>query len=642
MPNSTRLALKNTRSLKPPVRGSQPLHPPTTSTGEKASRTPAWQVAGAKKKEHAPFGYWEGKHHAGGNRSPRDASYQGDTANEIFRIARHADFAITGLTYLKKAGVEPLFAKDVTLTLGNGSRQVINLMKAKNDSVPVDTFYAAVEKLIEKHTFSLDAEHTASLGLPASRGMNRVTGKTVLKRIDATLDEAVRLADKANPEAAPIPNHSKVARKQYLTAMRRFMIQTVLHTMDLTKVHTAMGFNSKKYPQLNETLKHDMVERVPLKDLAWQLERRVHEPWMENWLRAEIKAQRSDLLKGNETAAELYAIALNNPELTFNCSALNPHYTTAMYRWGDSREDANSLMDPHRLSPHHNGNSAQPVDFQKRAVNFLSHHMPREHMGIRHESRGSWDTAKPGDFGKLEHALSTDPAIRESDILKSIARDASRFFRAMEEKGFAVPWHKLKVPDAPEFVRLDGAYQALQNNNKAADVLYAKQSIAAKKALAHVSAAVAEQGRALLKKIEELSAKSHGTQLTEPVAQVSEQFFQLVQTSVSLEDKALASALGQTAIARFTQLSGRTVESTRVFTQAAEALEPVLFTAAPELKPQAGHLFMSADNAIANRVKLNDLAAAAKSSAAAGDASTAQTYRNWLRVMAEGFPSVAN
>ena len=307
-----------------------------------------------------------------------------------------------------------------------------------------------------------------------------------------------------------------------------------------------------------------------------------------------------------------------------------------------TREDANGLMDPHRLSPHHNGNSAQPVDFQQRAVNFLSHHMPREHMGIRHESRGSWDAVKPGDFGKLEHALATDPAIRESDILKSIARDAARYFRAMEEKGFAVPWQKMKVPNAPEFVRLDGAYQALQNNNKAADVLYAKQSAAAKKAFSTASASIASQGRALLGKIEGLSAKGHGAQLTGPVEQVSEQFSRLAKAAASAEDKAVASALGQTAIARFTQLSGRTVEGTRVYARAAEALEPVLFDAVPEFKPQTGHLFMSAENAVTNRVKLNDLAAAAKSSAAEGDASTAQTYRNWLRVLAEGFPSVAN
>ena len=313
MPLPTRFAKKTTSNPYAHRAAQTPKRHPT-EVGNKASGLSAWQAVGAKKKEAAPYGYWVGKHHAGGNRSPRDASYQGDSAHEIFRIAKRVDFATAGLTQLEKAGVKPLFAQDVTITRADGSRQSINLLKAKNNSVPVDTFYAAIEKLLEKHTFSLDAEHAASLGLPASRGINRVTGKAVLGRIDATLLEAVRLADKTNPEAAPIPNHSKVARKQYLTALRRFMVQTVLHTMDLTKVHTAMGFNPKKVPQLNETLKHDLVERVPLKDLAWQLERRVHEPWTENWLRAEIQAQRPELLKGNETAAELSALAMNNPE----------------------------------------------------------------------------------------------------------------------------------------------------------------------------------------------------------------------------------------------------------------------------------------------------------------------------------------
>jgi hypothetical protein len=43
-------------------------------------------------------------------------------------------------------------------------------------------------------------------------------------------------------------------------------------------------------------------------------------------------------------------------QIKVNVSALGP-FGSAMIIWGDSREDANAIMDPHRLSPHHNGNS---------------------------------------------------------------------------------------------------------------------------------------------------------------------------------------------------------------------------------------------------------------------------------------------
>lgn len=637
-----------TRINKPriPSKSGRAFSAPTPKVAAKTTRSTAtvkaWQPVGESKTK-APYGFFEGVHHAGGNRSPRDAAYQGDSAHTVFRIPRRADFAVDGLNNLKKAKVEAIFSRDITITGSDGKPRSLNLLKAENDSIPVDDFYAALEGLLKKQRFTLNASEARALGISASKGVNHITGQQVIERIEATLAKAEALSVKAKPEAAPLPNDSPRSREQFKKTLRRFMVQTVLHTMDLTKVHTAMGFSPKKFPMLNETLRHDLVEPVPLKDLAWQLERRVHEPWMENWLRAEIKAQQPRLLKGNETAAELYALALAHPELKFNCSALNPNYTVAMYRWGDSREDANGLMDPHRLSPHHNGNSAEAVDFQRRAVNFLSHHMPREHQGVRHESRGSWDTEKPGDFGKLEHALATDPAIKESTILKAIARDAARFYRAMEDQGYAVPWQKLRVPDAPEFARLDSAYQSLQANNKAADVMIASQRPAVEKAFAEASPPVVNEGRALVKALDALSSTGSEADLSASAQKIVSAYEGLVAKVSGPADTTALAALGKLATARFTQLSARTVESTRAYVGAAERLEPALYAVAPELKTEGGgHLFMAFDKALKNRQALDGLANAAQATEKAGDSSTAQTYRNWRQLLSEGFPSVAN
>lgn len=75
----------------------------------------------------------------------------------------------------------------------------------------------------------------------------------------------------------------------------------------------------------------------------------------------------------------------------------------------------------------------------ERAVNFVVHHIPREHWGIRHEPRG--------EYADLEDRLVGDPAIKDAEIGKVIARDATRMFELPEKGGFTVPWGQLRVPE---------------------------------------------------------------------------------------------------------------------------------------------------------------------------------------------------
>lgn len=586
--------------------------------------------------------HFEGTHHADGTRTPRDAQYQ---VEQRIRVPKRADFAIDGLSKLEAAGAQRLYDAEVSITRPDGTTATINLMRAANDSVPVDDFYLALEAILAKHTFDLDASHATALGLTMPAGATTVplTGAAVLAAIDATIAEAVKLADSPSPEAAPIPNETPAVRAHFLTMLKRFAIQAVFHSRDLTTVHVAMGHDPKQSKPLDETMRHDLVESAPLADLAWQLERRPHDPWMDAWLRTEVRRQAPKLLDGlSADPKALYALVQQHPELSFNCSALNPHNLVAMFRWGDSREDCNVLIDPHRLSPHHNGSSTTDIDFQQRAINFLSHHMPREHMGVRHEQRGDWDSKDAAGrlvpFGKLEHAFKTDHAITGSTVLQAIAREGARFYRAAEEQGFTVPWQKLAVPGAVEFVQLDSAYQTLQSTNRVADDLWATQQRLAIEALGKATPKAAAEGRRLLESLTSLSSSSSSPQ----VELVTAGFATFTASVTEAADRPLVTALGLAAVARLTQLSPASAETVERFVAAAEVVEDTLYAFEPTLAPKEGRLFIGLDTALGLRRQLEQLSVAATEARAANDGSTSLVYERWQQVLTGGFASLAH
>ncbi len=295
------------------------------------------------------------------------------------------------------------------------------------------------------------------------------------------------------------------------------------------------------------------------------------------------------------------------------------------------------LMDPHRLSPHHNANSQEDIDFQKRAVNFLSHHMPREHMGVRHEARGDWE--------KLDHALTTDPAIRDSTLLKAIAQDAAKFYKAAETAGFTVPWQKLEVPEAVHFVQFDSAYQALQVNNKAADDLYLKRTKTVQAELGGASVGVRQAANALMDAMAALrnDADERTVRLLITAASAElKSLFAAARAQGNDADKKIATALGEALVARFTQLSARSVQMTELYLPAASKAEQALYDFEPSLKPEEGQMFLQMEQARAFRALLDELPRAAERAIQAGDSSTAQVYRNWTDILQGGFASIAH
>lgn len=226
----------------------------------------------------------------------------------------------------------------------------------------------------------------------------------VIGRIEAVIEAGKFLADKGLADIPPLD----------LRAWRRGMIVSWLHARDLVVVHDALG-----HPRKN-VAGHDMDEVVFARHLQKKL---------------------SDLIASGRQADQWYkdyVTSLDQGALV-NVGFFNPHISASLYKWGDAKAGVQNAMDAHRLAAHHQGVDENPLDWVERAVNFVVHHIPREHMGIRHEPRGEWS--------ELESRMAEDPAIKDAEIGKVIARDAAKLFEMLEKEGKVVPWQLLAVPD---------------------------------------------------------------------------------------------------------------------------------------------------------------------------------------------------
>ena len=219
---------------------------------------------------------------------------------------------------------------------------------------------------------------------------------TVIERIDHVIEAGRFLAAKGLADSPPL-----IERE-----WRRGMILSWSHARDLVVAHDAIG-----HPR--DVAGHDTDEVV----LGRHLQERLT-PTADQWYRD-------------------YVTSLDHGALV-NVGFFNPHISASLYRWGDAKGGVQNAMDAHRLAAHHQGTPEHPLDWVERAVNFVVHHIPREHWGIRHEPRGEWSN--------LEARLAEDPSIKDAEIGKVIARDAAALFALLEKEGMVIPWQLLAVP----------------------------------------------------------------------------------------------------------------------------------------------------------------------------------------------------
>ncbi|MGG7605031.1 hypothetical protein [Massilia sp. BKSP1R2A-1] len=218
----------------------------------------------------------------------------------------------------------------------------------------------------------------------------------VLARMDSVMRSAELLAQRGLADTPPLDRYE----------WRRGMILSWSHARDLATVLDALG-----HPRPTVD-RHDLDEVVLGKHLKGRL--------------------------GSADQWYIDYVSSLDDGAWVNVGFFNPHLSASMFKWGDARHGKQNAMDAHRLSSHHLGNPEAPLEWIERAANFVVHHIPREHYGIRHEPRG--------EFSQLEHVLATDTAIKDSEIGKAIARDVARLCELLEQEGKIIPWNLLKVP----------------------------------------------------------------------------------------------------------------------------------------------------------------------------------------------------
>jgi predicted Rossmann-fold nucleotide-binding protein len=214
----------------------------------------------------------------------------------------------------------------------------------------------------------------------------------VYSKIDTVLAEAARLAELKQADAI---GDAK--------ALRRAVSLSWLHSRDMQVIMQAL-----KHPKALKGV-HDIDERVPgarLKETAKNAA-----DWYANYVRG---------LADDDKV---------------NVGFFNPYLCASLHNWGDDKHGVQNAMEAHRLSAHHNGTPEAPIDYVERAVNFVLHHLPREHQGIRHEAQGQWIN--------LDERLASDPSTKNDEIIQVIARDAAVLMMKLEQEGKITPWHLL-------------------------------------------------------------------------------------------------------------------------------------------------------------------------------------------------------
>jgi hypothetical protein len=220
----------------------------------------------------------------------------------------------------------------------------------------------------------------------------------VMARIDDVLARSVALAERGLADSPPIHRYE----------WRRGIMLSWIHSRDLEVILTALG-----HPRRTLGI-HDIEEYVFARHIKEHLEGA--DSWYRNW-----------------------ALSLADEE-QINVGFFNPHLCASMYKWGDAKDGTQNAMDAHRLSPHHQGTEERPVDWIERSANFVIHHIPREHLGMRHEPRGDWS--------HIEERLLGDKGMHHAEVGKQIARDAAALVARLEHEGKVVPWYQLDIGEA--------------------------------------------------------------------------------------------------------------------------------------------------------------------------------------------------
>jgi hypothetical protein len=285
--------------------------------------------------------------------------------------------------------------------------------------------------------------------------------------------------------------------------------------------------------------------------------------------------------------------------------------------------DIQTVMSALGFPPGNAGEIVGGLAWVEKAVNFLQHHMPREHFGVRHLPRGEWDN--------LEHALATDTAINHSEIGKAIARDAATVWQQLELEGKVVPWQKLKRPEGANDANIQRSFETLQSQNALGDKSYAKYDAVLSTLVrpnSDVSATVLTKVQAMragLSDPAKLEAVRSGA-LLEPWKQLNSD----VNHKGTANEKKVVQALGEAIAARSAQVSVANESNATKLSAVIAEFETLLGHAEPQYFPVA-ELLRSIDT-------MNTLPTVIQQAKDINDLSAATVYGTWVDLWQKEFP----
>lgn len=527
--------------------------------------------------------------------------------------------------YIKSTRLRPTFDVDVQV---NG--QTINLAKAKPDSLTPDTVNAALVEIVKQKTFkNVRADVAAFYGVKAAPGTTTsVSGERALQKLLEVLERAIELSDKGF--GPPLPKGKK-RRQEYIDAVKAFAVRNLFHGENLTIKHQVQGFDVfEKNPELNETLGHDIIDRMSIQAVL-QLDAHAFEPlWARAWVLEEVQnqapteyAKLAGALSPEEAASKvdpdrLAELCRAHAEWTLNANAGEPRYVLAMYHWGDQRSDADKMMNWHRIVNHHDGDlAAGSLLIEQKNQNGIEHHAGTEHEGVRHEVSMGYDL-KDVPFGRTILKIGSDSAFKglwSQWALKKIV-----FQRLLQERGIITPEQLAHSPNRELYLKLDAAYQSLQSINVAAD-----------RALRSLAPKVAPPIQTAIDAI----ANNSKPQL--PVVQT---IWRSVQRSIEGVSAEEAASTLQYFEAKMLQLAVRSPETVAAFVPLAQQAHAAVAAlgGSPAVKLPSPDL----EEMQRQREQLEALPAAAKEARAGHDTSLAVVYDAWNDAVTAGFPSLDN
>jgi hypothetical protein len=284
--------------------------------------------------------------------------------------------------------------------------------------------------------------------------------------------------------------------------------------------------------------------------------------------------------------------------------------------------DLQTVMTAVGFPPGDSGAIVGGLAWIEKAVNFLQHHMPREHFGVRHLPRGEW--------ANLEHALETDPAINHSEVGKQICRDAAKVWQALELEGKVIPWQKLKKAEVAGVndAAIQRSFETLQSQNTLGDKMYVKHDAS----LTPLLRDGAELKRTVRTGVEQMRATLRDPTQQQPVLDGSllADWQSLSRAATTKNEKAAVAALGEVLAARTAQVSVVDAATATKMCAQIDVLETALAHDEPQYFPVA-ELLRSID-------VMDRLPDVIKASKAINDDSAALVYGQWIDIWKNGFP----